>query len=322
MKNEAYKKLTEDIKKDFAEKLISQQFVDFITRAKSADDKDYGTFKVIISTEDVDRQGESVLLSGWDLSFYKLNPVVLWAHDYSQMPIGVCTSIDIADGKLVAEGKFAPTDFAQDVRKLYDLGMLRTTSVGFIPKEWHASEGGVITRAELLEFSFVPVPANPYALSMNQMKELGFDVAALKTKGIELTIKTEEGAPVTTPPADTTTTPPAIDPATVPPATDPAQAKTDDPTANEVRLMAVIKDVYTHLTAACTALKGFAEPEGDKGVNAKDEAVDTSEQRSTTSPETLSEVEKFLKNRELVRTINIALGKVLRAYNRADRTRS
>jgi hypothetical protein len=44
-------------------------------------------------------------------------------------------------------------------------------------------EGNVITKAELLEFSFVPVPANPYALRLN---ELGKNVADFVTKGLML----------------------------------------------------------------------------------------------------------------------------------------
>jgi hypothetical protein len=91
----------------------------------------------------------------------------------------------------VAKGRFAPADanpFAQQVRKLYDLKILRTTSVGFIVKE---TEGNRITKSELLEFSFVPVPANPYALSMRQVSEMAIDTAMLCAKGIDLKVKEE-----------------------------------------------------------------------------------------------------------------------------------
>jgi phage head maturation protease len=43
---------------------------------------------------------------------------------------------------------------------------LKTVSVGFIPKERDPENQRIITRAELLEVSFVPVPCNPNALSL------------------------------------------------------------------------------------------------------------------------------------------------------------
>ncbi len=64
----------------------------------------------------------------------------------------MATSIERRDGKLIAKGKFAPHQFAQDIRKSYDAGIIRATSVGFIEKE---REGNFITKAELIEFSFV-----------------------------------------------------------------------------------------------------------------------------------------------------------------------
>jgi hypothetical protein len=98
----------------------------------------------------------------------------------------------------VAKGRFAPEDanpFAQQVRKLYDAKIIKTTSVGFIAREM---EGNVITKAELLEFSFVPVPANPMALSL--AKQFQFNESELMTKG--LFIKAEEKADEKTEPAE------------------------------------------------------------------------------------------------------------------------
>ena len=193
--NEKYKKLTDDFKKEFATKLASPTFAEFLVKAKDASADDSGTFDVVVSTADRDRQNEIVMQDGWDLSFYKLNPVVLWAHDYSTLPIGVCTSIAVDGGKLVAQGKFAPASanpFAQQVRMLYELGMVKTTSVGFIPTEFDANDCDVVTKAQLLEFSFVPVPANPYALSLRQVQEKNLDVALLMTKGMTFNIKEKE----------------------------------------------------------------------------------------------------------------------------------
>lgn len=192
---DSFKEISADARKSLVEAIASSAVANLISQTKSATEENSGTFKCIVSTADVDRQGDTVNQAGWDLSYFKSNPVVLWGHDYSSLPIGVCTSIEVKDGKLVAEGKFAPSDanpFAQNVRRLYELGMVRATSVGFIPKEFDAKKDGSILKQELLEFSFVPVPANPHALSLAHIKEFNLDVTMLKTKGIEINVKEEE----------------------------------------------------------------------------------------------------------------------------------
>lgn len=196
--NESLKKLSTEIAAEIAAIIKAAPTQDFIAKTKAASDDDAGTFEVVVSTADVDRQGEVVDQAGWDLSNYKNNPVVLFGHDYYSLPIGVCDSIELIEGKLVAKGRFAPMEanpFAQQVRRLYDLKIMRATSVGFIVRE---ANGNIITKAELLEFSFVPVPANPYALSMRQVQELGLDLSMINAKGLDLKVKEED----TTPPAD------------------------------------------------------------------------------------------------------------------------
>ncbi|GIW70330.1 MAG: hypothetical protein KatS3mg101_1077 [Patescibacteria group bacterium] len=186
---EILKKLTKEIKQEIKKHLQTKEMQDFIEQTKAAEDS--GSFEVIISTADIDRQGESIDQNGWDLSFYKLNPVVLWAHDYYSLPIGITTDIKIEDGKLIAKGIFAPAEanpFAQQVRRLYDLKIVRATSVGFIPLE---TDGKIIKKAELLEFSFVPVPANPFALSLSKAQELGLDLPMLATKGMQFKIESK-----------------------------------------------------------------------------------------------------------------------------------
>ena len=184
--NESLKKLTADFKANLAEVLAREDYRSLIEKTKAADAADSGTFEVVISTSDFDRSGESVDQKGWNLANYMANPVVLWGHDYYALPIGVCDSIVQEGNKLIAKGRFAPAEanpFAQQVRRLYDAKIVRATSVGFIVNEM---EGNIITQAELLEFSFVPVPANPYALSLRQVKELGLDLSMIKAKGLEL----------------------------------------------------------------------------------------------------------------------------------------
>lgn len=172
-----YKKLTEEIAAKIAESLATETMVDAIKSTKAAEDN--GAFNVVISNAIKDRQGETIDQNGWDLTNYKNNPVVLWAHNYSTLPVGVCDSIEVVNGELVAKGRFAPHAFAQDVRKLYEAGMLPATSVGFIVREM---EGNKILKAELLEFSFVPVPANPAVRDL--AKTLNLNLDEMITKGI------------------------------------------------------------------------------------------------------------------------------------------
>src|SRR5947208_1044841 len=42
----------------------------------------------VISTASVDREGDTVAPEGWVLQEYERNPVVLWAHDGEEPPIG------------------------------------------------------------------------------------------------------------------------------------------------------------------------------------------------------------------------------------------
>jgi hypothetical protein len=195
-------KLTEDLAADIRARVKSLDFaaIEKIGKAKEAN----GTFDVIISTEVKDRAGEIVRQDGWDLANYKNNPIVLWGHDYYSLPIGVCTETYDTTYRgvpaLGARGVFYPADInplAQQVRRMYEYGLKSgsnvgcTTSVGFIPKEFAEDDRSIITRAELLEFSFVPVPANQgvgpaqgRALTFDEAKELGLDTVGLKQKGL------------------------------------------------------------------------------------------------------------------------------------------
>lgn len=224
--NEALKKLSAEVKARIEASLASKEWQDFFSKTKEAAES--GTFEVVISTADIDRAGESITQAGMDTALYMKNPVVLWAHDYYALPIGICDSVELADDKLVAKGRFAPADanpYAQQVRKLYELGIIRATSVGFIVKEM---EGNIITKAELLEFSFVPVPANPYALSLSQVKELGIELDMIAAKGLSLQTKDE------TPPADPQPTPPAPEtPPAEPQPTPPAEPAATPPAEPE-----------------------------------------------------------------------------------------
>jgi len=146
---------------------------------KKAGDNGGDTFTIIASTSAVDRQGDVVDQNGWELANFKKNPVLLWAHDYSALPIGKVVSAQVVKGQLIADFIFATADanpVAQQIKRLYEEGIVNASSVGFIPLE---RQGNVITRSELLELSLVPVPANQEAL--RRAVEKGFDADFIKT---------------------------------------------------------------------------------------------------------------------------------------------
>ena len=142
----------------------------------SADCDQARSLAFVISTDDVDRHGDVVVAEGWHLEAYRRNPVFLWAHDYACPPIGRTVEIWTEPRRLVAQVEFAPTEFAQEVAKLYREGYQRGVSVGFKPLRYEerlkektgAFLGIRFLEQELLEASAVPVLANRNALRKAQ----------------------------------------------------------------------------------------------------------------------------------------------------------
>ncbi len=123
-----------------------------------------------ISTSTPDRAHDVVETGGIDTTAFETNPVVMWAHDYAQLPIGRCVSIERLQNKLVGIVEFVAADlnpFAEQVFRLVKAGFLRACSIGFRPLEWEYDDerGGVtFQKSELLEWSICPIPANAEAL--------------------------------------------------------------------------------------------------------------------------------------------------------------
>jgi HK97 family phage prohead protease len=142
----------------------------FLTEVKSGL-PDSRSMKFIISTDSIDRDGDSVSAKGWDLSNYLKSPVVLWSHDYSTPPIAKATQVEQTANGLAATAEFPQKGvypLADTVYELLKGGFLSATSVGFRPLEVEKAtdreKGMNFSKQELLEFSIVPVPANPEAL--------------------------------------------------------------------------------------------------------------------------------------------------------------
>ena len=132
--------------------------------------KQWRTFKVVASTEDSDRSWEIIKASGWDYTNFMKNPVIIANHVYKiENIVGKATSIYVKDNQLIIEWVFSESNpLGKLLADLYEEGMVKTVSVWFIPKSRDESNKRIITNAELLELSFVAVPCNPNALSLDQ----------------------------------------------------------------------------------------------------------------------------------------------------------
>lgn len=155
-------------------------------------------YSVVVSTATVDRQGDSIDQSGWDLTNFKKNPVMLWAHDYRILPIARANEISVVNNKLtIGDYEFAPAEgnpMSGQVKALVDGGFLNAVSVGFMPLE---RNGNVITKMELFEVSFVPVPANPEALQLMFSKGIAKEMISkffeAKSEEIDVAEKLAQG---------------------------------------------------------------------------------------------------------------------------------
>lgn len=307
-----YKKLSEEIKSALIEHLQSKEMQEFIEKTKAANDS--GTFEVIVSTADIDRQGESIEQGGWNFGLYKQNPIVLWAHDYSMLPIGVTESIETIDGKTVAKGKFAPEEanpFAQQVRRLYDLKIVRATSVGFIAKQM---EGNKITEAELLEFSFVPVPANPYALSL--MKTNNLDVQEFMTKGLlakeeEQPEKPEEQKPEEEKPEEE---------AEKPIEEKPEEEKEKRILSKENRsLISIAIEQLKTISVALEALLNANDLQGAEGEERSEDGSALKQRSKDAGSDLGKSLDDWLFFRSVLRSVNNATSDALKVFNERNR---
>jgi HK97 family phage prohead protease len=123
-----------------------------------------------LSTQAVDRERDVIRVDGWDLTNFRRNPVVLWAHQFLTPPIGRAVRVWREQDGLFGRTEFLSADvnpFAGAVAEMYARGFLHAVSVSLRPIQWaynQERQGFDFLTQELLEYSAVPVPANPEAL--------------------------------------------------------------------------------------------------------------------------------------------------------------
>jgi HK97 family phage prohead protease len=152
-----------------------QQQTDIVCRADGLSirsiDEQNRTIEVVASTAALDSYDE-IVEQEWDLARYQRNPVVLWAHDSREFPIGTA-EVSTSTGNLTAKIKFASKEANDDAEKAWLLAkeqVLRGVSVGFRShdRRWEKRNDRdvyVLRKNELYEISMVPVPANPDGLA-------------------------------------------------------------------------------------------------------------------------------------------------------------
>ena len=142
------------------------------------------TLTIVGTDETRDRDGDIIRVNGWILENYLKNPVFLWAHNYSSVPLGTTSQLirrrnpnrlEFKDIRFPTEGL---NPFADMILQLYQEGIINASSVGFLPYKWQDLEksenekdeppmwryGREFVKQELLELSGCPVPSNPAAL--------------------------------------------------------------------------------------------------------------------------------------------------------------
>lgn len=171
-------------------------------------DKGRRLLHMIGTDEGVDRDGDIIEVKGWMLENYLKNPVFLWMHDRSGVPLGASQKITRRRNpsrleflvKFPSEGVFP---FADLILDLFNEKVLNASSVSFMiyeaedikreelidligeanisPMMWKPRR---YKRQELLELSAVSIPANPRALQVDASFGKAISSYAM-SKGIE-----------------------------------------------------------------------------------------------------------------------------------------
>jgi HK97 family phage prohead protease len=128
--------------------------------------------EIVMSTAAIARDEHILVPEGCILENYRRNPIQLWQHDPDH-PVGRNEDIQVYPDRITARCRFAPLGIsrkADEIRGLVKAGILNAVSVGFDvvesePLDPKKPRGGQrITSWELLECSFVSVPADTMAV--------------------------------------------------------------------------------------------------------------------------------------------------------------
>jgi len=142
--------------------------------------------RFVASDDTLDRYGEVVLPRGVDFSNFAKNAPLMAFHDYSMWPIGKNVAGEVRGNQLFLDAEFDSAEDDPEAEKVFrkiKSRTVKTGSIGFIPTKFitpgeatkskadkdlfdqYAGARRIYTNWEIIEFSIVPIPANPNALA-------------------------------------------------------------------------------------------------------------------------------------------------------------
>lgn len=139
---------------------------------------DPSSMDFVLSDGTVDRMGDIIEPDGWQLGNFRKNPVALYGHDSSALPVGKWANVRVEGKRLVGTLKLAAAGtsrFIDALRSLIEQGIIKAVSVGFQPLAYEPIDdknpwdGLRFTKVELMECSLVTVPANPNAVALRSL---------------------------------------------------------------------------------------------------------------------------------------------------------
>jgi HK97 family phage prohead protease/HK97 family phage major capsid protein len=143
----------------------------------------------ILSDGSIDRMGDVIEASGWDLANFQKNPVALFNHR-ADFAIGTWENLRIVGGALRGHLKLAPigtSDRIDEIIRLVEANILRAVSVGFVAKVSEPlttkGNGTRFKQAELIETSLVTIPANANALAVAKSLNISASTVAMVFAG-------------------------------------------------------------------------------------------------------------------------------------------
>lgn len=180
--------MNEELEPKLIRQLGASNLFKFVRPELKVIDEEAGRFRAIVSTEDVDRDGDIIRAAGWQLDRFESHPVLVGGHDYRSIrsQIGEWEGMEIKGGKagkrLEGEGRYYIGEGNADADWGWAIASKGRAafSVGFIP-DWNKAveiEGAAkgiwpnfeFNGQELLEVSHVVIPSNAQALQRS-----GFD---------------------------------------------------------------------------------------------------------------------------------------------------
>lgn len=177
----------------FQDSVGLMKYSTYEVRKVKPDDKDDLELEFIISDDSVDRMSDRISQRGIDLTNFKKNPVVLWAHDSHGLPVARAIKTyrekdkETKTNLTLSIARFMEEDlnpFSYMIYRMCTEGFLNACSVGLRIIKYTKSEdearpyGYDFEETDLLEWSVVPIPANPNALA--KAHEIGIDTDPLR----------------------------------------------------------------------------------------------------------------------------------------------